>query len=84
MNEIEYTVIDNEQEYEDAYSIETTWGLENLRYIAQDCAEDYCNCHEGHEDSWPLTFELFIEGESKGEFDVELEMEVTFSASESS
>ena len=62
------------------HDLETTWNDEDLDYMAADAAKDYFENCDGWEASWPIDFEIFIDGDSKGTFTVELEHEPTFSA----
>ncbi|MCP1404466.1 hypothetical protein [Achromobacter insolitus] len=51
---------------------------------SESCAEDYYHNHDGFEAHWPLTFALFdgITGPEIGRWEVALEYEPSFSASQ--
>jgi hypothetical protein len=53
-----------------------------LRYVAQDCAEDYHSNHDGWECSWPITFTLYDseDGPALACFEIERESEPVFYA----
>ncbi len=38
---------------------ETTWNFADPDYLAEECAENYHNEHDGWESEWPLTFVLY-------------------------
>lgn len=64
------------------YTLESNWVLEELEYIAEDCAEDYHSNHDGWEARWPLTFTIATEDETiLGTFEVEREARPQFYAS---
>lgn len=51
-----------------------------LMSVAHRCAEDFHGEHDGYECSWPLTFVLFNDEQTKlGEYEVELESAPVFS-----
>ena len=54
----------------------------DLGYIAEECAEEYYDHMDGWESSWPLTFILRDEADTKelGRFKVDLESVASFSA----
>lgn len=51
-----------------------------LETIAEQAAEEYWDGHDGWEDSWPVTIELFQDGESRGVFEVGMESTPVFFA----
>ena len=55
---------------------------ENYEGFAQDAAQDYYDCHDGWEASWPLEIKVYSDGEFVGTFDAEMEMQPTFLVSE--
>lgn len=52
------------------------------RDIAERCAEDYFDTHDGWEAAWPLTFVLYADARSAalGTFSVSIESRPTFTA----
>lgn len=86
MSKVQYTVVDTGVEFpEDAYSLgilsvpnnPDQWDIE---IIAREAADDYWSNHDGWESTWPLEFEIFIDGKSAGKCLVSMEMEPVFSA----
>jgi len=67
-----------------AMEFESAWvGKDSAEYIAEDAAEDYFENHDGWESSWPQSFQIWTEDdEDYGVFEVEMEHEPVFSASE--
>ncbi|EMK7762503.1 TPA: hypothetical protein ACJIYU_004434 [Yersinia enterocolitica] len=65
----------NAEDIDPAYS--SDGGPEFLAAIA---AEDYWERFDGWESNWPLSFEIFIDGVSAGNFSVDMEQQPTFSA----
>ena len=57
---------------------------DDIEEIAQECAEQDWNDHDGWESSWPKTFSIFADGDLLGFVNVDMEMEPVFSASSSS
>lgn len=53
---------------------------EEIEDIAQECAEQDWNDHDGWESKWPKTFSIFSDGELLGFVKVGMEMEPSFSA----
>lgn len=56
----------------------------DLEFIAEQCAGDYWDNHDGYESNWPLSFRIYKEDDSSGliyESIVEMEMSPDFSAS---
>lgn len=53
----------------------------DIEDIAQECAQQDWDDHDGWESKWPKTFSIFHDGELLGYVEVEMEMEPTFSAS---
>lgn len=67
----------------DAYELtsKVNWDWDDIDWIAEECAQDYFDNHDGWEAAWPVTFKIFDElGEIKGVFLVELENTPTFTA----
>jgi len=66
-----------------SHTAESVWGSDDADYVAQDCAENYHNQHDGWESSWPVEMTIWREdGTLLGRFSVELEHEPSFSARE--
>jgi len=63
------------------YDLVSSWDMDSLEYVAEDAASYYHDEYDGHEDSWPVVFEIWtIEGESLGKFLVYREYDPTFVA----
>jgi len=78
-----YAVKENCSNFQfDSYEIECYKGMD-LKILAEKCAEDYFNNHDGYEYSgWPLIFILWdSNGNKLGIFDVDLVIEPRFYAS---
>ena len=75
MNNVEYSV----HGWDDKHDLETNH--DSMDWIAEDAASDYYDHHDGWEADWPLKIEIFIDGNSKGVFEIELEMSPTFNSS---
>jgi hypothetical protein len=61
-----------------SFPLTTTWSEDELDYIAQEAAKDFHENHDGWEAQWPISLTLTADGEEKGTFDVELELEPVF------
>lgn len=66
--------------YLDPREFEKPYEIYELETLADDAAEDLFDNHDGWESHWPLKLELFIDGESVGVFEVELEHVPHFSS----
>ena len=47
-------------------------------FIASVIAEDYWDNHDGWEDSWPVTFDIYDDEHYLGKYEVEMESEPVF------
>lgn len=53
-----YSVV--EHDAETRYRLaETTWNFDDPDYLAEECAADYHNAHDGWEATFPLTFAMY-------------------------
>jgi hypothetical protein len=78
---IHYAPLDWGMEFQDSWPIETIWDPDELGYIAEECAEDYHNNHDGWEASWPVTFVMWDHrGEELGTCEVSRETAPVFQA----
>jgi len=86
MRNVQYLVCDVGLQFpEDAFSLGPTplpvtidsWEVE---FLARAAAEEYWSDHDGWEASWPLDFEIFIDGKSYGICAVDMEAQPVFSA----
>jgi hypothetical protein len=78
---IHYTYDGSGDSFDSAYEIESLWDLDDLEWIAEECADDFHHNHDGWERSWPVTFTLWDEqGNSLGDYEVERDVEPVFSA----
>lgn len=66
--------------YLDPQDFEKPYDDSELEALAEEAAEDLFDNHDGWESHWPLKLELFIDGESAGVFEVELEHVPHFSS----
>ena len=68
---------------EEYYDCDTQWSFNFCADIAQDCAEDAHNNHDGWDSSWPLTiavYEIPYPEGLKGKFEVDREAQPVFYA----
>lgn len=65
----------------DRYELQINTFDQKWAYLAaQECANNYHNCHDGWENDWPLIIRLFVDNEIIGDFIVEMEHIPSFSA----
>jgi hypothetical protein len=77
--EYQYIVIEHGQKYPfDAAAFEGP--LTTLRLVAEVAADHYWHNRDGWEATWPLTFELFRDGQSLGRCVVDVEAQPLFGA----
>lgn len=57
------------------------WDEDDACLLAEECAQDYYDHHDGWESKWPLDIEVFRNNESLGLFTVEQDIEPVFSVS---
>lgn len=68
-------------ELEDCYDLSSSWGDDDLKYVAEEAAEDYFHEHDGWECNWPLEFLILdITGKELGLFEVDMEAKPDFHA----
>lgn len=67
---------------EPEFSLDTSFDLESLDYIAEEAAEDYQENHDGWEAVWPVEISIFNGDELLGKYEVHREYEPRFSANE--
>lgn len=79
---VHYAVEDHGMEFEDSWCIDTVWDLDDgLDYIAEECAQDYHQNHDGWEAHWPVTFVMWdAQGKELGTCEVYRESEPVFQA----
>lgn len=78
---IRYSVDNNKDKHTLYTSHVTSYQLDCLESVAEECAEDYESNHDGWEDSWPIELSLFDENdELMGRFRVDREYNPVFSA----
>ncbi len=73
---LEYIISDTFESYpENARKMRNVgkYDHEFIELFAEQCAENYWDNHDGYQSNWPLVFEIFLDGESKGKFDVDME-----------
>jgi hypothetical protein len=75
---VKYIVEEDNQSVADAYEFETDFDADDVRWIAENAADDYYHMHDGWEAFWPLTFKVFIDGKSIGTFEIDQEFEPVF------
>ena len=85
MNKVEYITPDYGETYPDdacelIKPVFDSGDEHSLDYCAREAGEDHFANHDGWESSWPMEFELFFNGVSKGVFQVFMEYEPGFSA----
>ncbi|CDM92183.1 hypothetical protein L7G72_10185 [Xenorhabdus bovienii] len=81
---IEYAVIgkNNSDDLTDRYALKNdTLNASSLKRLAEMCAKDYNDNHDGWGAYWPIDIVVFSEGRSVGVFRVEQEYNPTFTAS---
>ena len=79
----EFAIVRNE-ENEPGYKTEfvSSWDNEDLEYVAEDAAKHYYDDCGGFESTWPIKFMIFENDEKLGVFEVNLEYDPTFEATE--
>ena len=72
---LHYTyIVDDYREFEHQLDYDYDLGDEyDLMDIAEESAQDYYNNHDGWENVWPCSFEIIINDESIGMFQVDSE-----------
>ncbi len=74
-----YTV--HGESFEDGLLVSSCWGEEDKEWLAEDCAKNYHQHHDGWESSWPITIIVYrLDGTKLGTFDVDRDVEPVFSA----
>ena len=59
--------------------VESVWDGDDPEMVADDCATNFYNEHDGREATWPLTFEIVGEdGASLGRYEIHLEFDPSF------
>jgi hypothetical protein len=79
-----YSMDDNVDplDYSDSFELRSNWERNNVKYVAEDAAEDYYRNHDGWECSWPQVVHIWQEdGTFIGSCTVEMEAVPSFSAS---
>ena len=75
--------VDDEEYPDEAYSFETIWGTDYLKYAAEDAADFYYTKHAAEDPKlFPLVINLYGKGILLGSFEVIVEFEPVFSAGE--
>ncbi|OWO78681.1 hypothetical protein B5C26_23605 [Photorhabdus luminescens] len=85
MSKVKYAVYDFDDsdsrfELKSAPDVDSRFLASELKNLAEECAEDYFDNHDGWDDIWPLDIYIWIDNESVGKFTVNIEMEPAFSA----
>lgn len=68
------------EELEPNYSFSSKWDADDLKWLAEDAAQNYHSNHDGWEADWPVKLAIFDGDICLGKFEVELEFDPSFSA----
>lgn len=83
-NGVFYTILGNEQDFDQAYKLDMVIESANqwsLLQIAMAIGEDYLENHKQENAEWPLTFRIYTDDEKVlGDYQVEMEMKPMFYA----
>lgn len=81
MPQIQYSVRDYPHKY--ALDSDGSFNEDDGEVLAEIAAEHYHSTHDGWEAQWPIRFTIYVGGEPIGAFNVELDVEPSFTASPS-
>ena len=74
-----YTI--HNESFDNGMLVSSGWSEEDMEWLAEDCAKNYHNQHDGWESSWPITITIYRLDETKlGSFEVDRDVEPVFSA----